>query len=97
MSESTTSNKITLRLTPKTGITETLPNMNCDPSETLGQIQARIKKKLKRPVLYLFIMRGSEGFIPTPDQTLESLLHAYAESKEQRELSVAVSTGIFHG
>ncbi|KEG08932.1 hypothetical protein DQ04_06151010 [Trypanosoma grayi] len=97
MSEGAVGNKITLRLSPKAGITETLPNMNCDPSETLGQVQARIKKKLKRPVLYLFVMRGSEGFIPTPDQTLGSLLHAYAESSDQRELSIAVSTGIFHG
>ncbi|KAF8275996.1 putative Ubiquitin-like autophagy protein Apg12 [Trypanosoma cruzi] len=97
MTEGAAAQKITLRLTAKAGITETLPNMNCDPGETLGQVQARIKKKLKRPVLYLFVMRGSEGFIPTPDQTLESLLHAYAESDEQRELSIAVSTGIFHG
>ncbi|RHW67554.1 Ubiquitin-like autophagy protein Apg12 [Trypanosoma brucei equiperdum] len=97
MAEKIASDKITLHLAAKTGITEALGNMECDPAETLGKVLFRIKKKLKRPALYLFLMRGSEGFIPTPDQTIGSLLHAYAESSDQRHLSFAVSTAIFHG
>ena len=90
---------ITLRVTAKTGISSTFPEMSRSGTNTIGQLQSLFQKKLKIPVLHFFVMQGAEGFIPTPDQTLETLhaLYGSTEDNGRKTLSLAVSTQIFQG
>jgi hypothetical protein len=97
MTESNT--HVTLKITAKTGITNTFPEMSKTGATTMGQMQSLFQKKLKIPVVHFFVMQGAEGFIPTPDQTLDTLHSLFGSSDEsgRRLLSLAVATQIFQG
>lgn len=90
---------VVFKVTGKTGISHEFPEMSKAGSTTMGQLQSFFQKKLKLPVVHFFIMQGSEGFIPTPDQTLETLrsLYAIEDDTGKKILSFAVSTQIFQG
>jgi hypothetical protein len=103
MADAATSN-ITLKITAKTGISTTFPEMSRAGTTTMGQLQQLFQKKLKLSIVHFFVMQGAEGFIPTPDQTLETLHALYGSSEQgggtdpvRRLLSLAVSTQIFQG
>lgn len=91
--------QVTFRVSAKTGITvQTIPDMTRPGNTTVGWLQSFFQKKLKVPVVHVFIMQGSEGFMPTPDQTLESLRALYGmDDGGKRVISFAVSTQIFQG
>lgn len=97
MAESNAS--VTLKVTAKTGITNTFPEMSKAGSTTMGQLQSLFQKKLKLTIVHFFVMQGAEGFIPTPDQSLDTLHGLYGSTDEtgRRLLSLAVSTQIFQG
>lgn len=90
---------VTLKITAKTGISNTFPEISKTGSTTMGQLQGTFQKKLKLAIVHFFVMQGAEGFIPTPDQTLETLHALYGTTDEsgRRLLSLAVSTQIFQG
>lgn len=92
------STDVYFRVTGKVGIPAKIPDMSKPGSTTIAALQAFFQKKLKTPVVHVFVLQGSEGFIPTPDQTLETLRGVYAFDEDGKSvLSLAVSTQIFQG
>mmetsp|Transcript_55071 Transcript_55071/g.63341 ORF Transcript_55071/g.63341 Transcript_55071/m.63341 type:complete len:104 (-) Transcript_55071:144-455(-) len=95
---SSSSTDVYFRVTGKTGIAAKIPDMTKPGTTTIATLQAFFQKKLKVPVVHVFVLQGSEGFIPTPDQTLETLRGVYAFDEDGKSvLSLAVSTQIFQG
>ncbi len=76
-----------------------------DPHVTIGEVQALLSSKLMRNKIvtssvHVFITRGSECFIPSPDQTVGNLLALYGQDdfvEKTRVLSLTLSTQIFQG
>ena len=80
--------------------TMTIPENRFPASTTMAELSGKLAKKLKNPaVMFLFIMKGTEGFVPTPDQTLESLLGLYGQVAPDGSpsLSICISSQLFQG
>ena len=73
--------------------------MNREGSMTAGEFQRVMAKKLKEPTVFLFVTNGSEGFVPTPDQTLADLnmLHGKPDLNGVQTLSLSISKKVYMG
>lgn len=64
---------------------------------TIGALQAVWAKRLKLS-LFLFVMNGTEGFIPTPDQTLGDLCSLHGQKDQGKViLSISVAARMIQG
>ncbi len=74
---------------------------------TIGEVQNLVSSRLLNrrqnlvsSVVHVFITRGSECFIPSPDQTVGNLVALYGQDdfvEKARVLTLTVSTQIFQG
>lgn len=73
--------------------------MSRSASMCVGELQRFIALKLKSPTVYLFVVNGSEGFVPMPDQTLGdlNLLHGKPDATGSQLLSINVSVKMYLG
>lgn len=98
--------QVSLTFTTKQGITDHVPDMLRPADMAIGALQQLLFRKLSKrsptmQMLYVFVMQGSEGFIPTPDQTIGNLAALFAREDAttpgKQVLSLCLSTSIFQG
>jgi hypothetical protein len=92
-------NEIVTSYTTKGGISQTIPPMKWDPSKTIADVHKKLSLKLKQTIFIFVVHAATEGFIPTPDQTLDSLhaLFGQTAADGEKRLSLCVSGQVYMG
>lgn len=81
------------------GLDEKPTPMSRPATMCVGELQRVVASKLKLTTVFLFVVNGSEGFVPMPDQTLGdlNLLHGKPDSTGVQLLSINIAQKMYLG